>query len=81
MIVSLLAVLKAGGAYVPLETEQPTERLRVILQQTQMPLLLTVSQEHWASSANPRDTSGFAEATQTKSRRPAATKLPLLGLS
>ena len=41
MIVALLGVLKAGAAYVPLDTKLPAERLRVMLQDTRMPLLIT----------------------------------------
>jgi non-ribosomal peptide synthetase component F len=41
MIVSLLAVLKSGAAYVPLDTKYPAERLRLMLQDTRMPLLIT----------------------------------------
>src|SRR5262249_51770569 len=41
MIVALLGVLKAGAAYVPLDTNYPVERLRLMLQDTRMPLLIT----------------------------------------
>jgi amino acid adenylation domain-containing protein len=41
MIVALLGVLKSGAAYVPLDTEYPAERLRLMLQDTRMPLLIT----------------------------------------
>jgi amino acid adenylation domain-containing protein len=41
MIVALLGVLKSGAAYVPLDTKYPAERLRLILQDTRMPLLIT----------------------------------------
>jgi amino acid adenylation domain-containing protein len=41
MIVSLLAILKAGGAYVPLDPAYPQERLDFMLQDAQVPLLLT----------------------------------------
>jgi amino acid adenylation domain-containing protein len=39
--VALLAVLKAGGAYVPLDPEYPSERLRLMVDDSKMSLLLT----------------------------------------
>ncbi|MBC1218452.1 non-ribosomal peptide synthetase, partial [Nostoc sp. UCD120] len=41
MAIALLAILKAGGAYVPLDPEYPPERLSHILEDTQVPVLLT----------------------------------------
>lgn len=41
MIISLLAVLKAGGGYVPLDPSYPSDRLAFILQDTQLPVILT----------------------------------------
>ncbi|MDZ8030983.1 amino acid adenylation domain-containing protein [Nostoc sp. DedSLP04] len=44
MVIGLLAVLKAGGAYVPIDPSYPLERKTFILNDSQMPVLLT--QQH-----------------------------------
>jgi amino acid adenylation domain-containing protein len=41
MVISLLGILKAGGAYVPLDTAYPKERLRFMLEDSQVSVLLT----------------------------------------
>ncbi|MDB9510452.1 amino acid adenylation domain-containing protein [Kamptonema animale CS-326] len=41
MVVGLLGILKAGGAYVPLDPAYPPERLAFMLQDAQVPVLLT----------------------------------------
>ncbi|MEH2448292.1 MAG: amino acid adenylation domain-containing protein [Nostoc sp.] len=41
MVIGLLGILKAGGAYVPLDPAYPAERLAFILQDAQVPVLLT----------------------------------------
>ena len=41
MVVGVLAVLKAGGAYVPLDGRYPVERLRYVMQDSGIQLLLT----------------------------------------
>jgi amino acid adenylation domain-containing protein len=44
MIVGLLGVLKAGGAFVPLDPSYPLERLALMLEDSQAPVLLTQEQ-------------------------------------
>ncbi|XGV97452.1 MAG: amino acid adenylation domain-containing protein [Leptolyngbya sp. BL-A-14] len=48
MIIGLLGILKAGGAYVPLDPAYPAERLTFILDDTQVPVILT--QAHLAAN-------------------------------
>ncbi|NIF18293.1 non-ribosomal peptide synthetase [Pantoea sp. Cy-639] len=40
MVVGLLAILKAGGAYVPLDPEYPIDRLRYMIEDSRLGLLL-----------------------------------------
>ncbi|ACC81022.1 non-ribosomal peptide synthetase [Nostoc punctiforme] len=41
MVIGILAILKAGGAYVPLDPAYPSERLALMLEDVQTPILLT----------------------------------------
>jgi natural product biosynthesis luciferase-like monooxygenase protein len=41
MVVGALAILKAGGAYLPLDPAYPRERLRMILEDARVPVVLT----------------------------------------
>ncbi|MCA2929243.1 MAG: non-ribosomal peptide synthase/polyketide synthase [Microcystis sp. M018S1] len=43
MIVALIGILKAGAAYLPLDPEYPQARLQFMLEDSQVPLLLTQS--------------------------------------
>jgi amino acid adenylation domain-containing protein len=44
LVVSLLAILKAGGGYVPLDPTHPKERLSLVIEDSEMPILLTTSE-------------------------------------
>ncbi|MBD2741508.1 non-ribosomal peptide synthetase [Coleofasciculus sp. FACHB-1120] len=44
MIIGMLAILKAGGAYLPLDPSYPPERLIFMLQDAQVPVILTHEQ-------------------------------------
>ncbi len=41
LIIALLAILKAGGAYLPLDPSYPVERLAFMLEDAQVPILIT----------------------------------------
>ncbi|TAF08889.1 MAG: amino acid adenylation domain-containing protein, partial [Nostocales cyanobacterium] len=41
MIVGILAILKAGGAYLPLDPEYPIERLQFMVEDANIPVLIT----------------------------------------
>ena len=43
MVVELLGILKVGGAYVPLDPAFPKQRLAAILEDSQVPILVTSS--------------------------------------
>ena len=48
MVAGLLGILKAGGAYVPLDPSYPIERLRWMIEDAEVSVLLT--QHHWLES-------------------------------
>jgi amino acid adenylation domain-containing protein/non-ribosomal peptide synthase protein (TIGR01720 family) len=45
MVVGLLAILKAGGAYLPLDPSYPPDRLAFMLEDAQVPVLLTMARQ------------------------------------
>lgn len=45
MIVGILGILKAGGAYVPIDPESPEERLKFIVADAELQIILTKEQE------------------------------------
>lgn len=47
MVVGLLGILKAGGAYVPMDPSYPPERLKFMMEDAQVPVLVT--QQHLAT--------------------------------
>jgi amino acid adenylation domain-containing protein len=72
MVVAALAVLKAGGAYVPLDPDYPVERLRFMLDDARVPVLITeheISQRigdgHWQTVNIQRDRSLIANHPET----------------
>ena len=53
MLVGLLGILKAGGAYVPLDPAYPRERLRFMLDDAQVSVMVTDSQGRAAAPVHP----------------------------
>jgi len=45
MLIALLGVLKAGGAYLPLDSSYPRDRLKVMLEDAQVSVVLTTRKE------------------------------------
>lgn len=55
MLIGILGILKAGGAYVPLDPSYPRERLRFMLEDSQVTVLLTL--KHLAEQLSDHGTS------------------------
>jgi len=53
MVVGIYGIIKAGGAYVPLDPEYPSERVAFMLEDTQVPVLLT--QDHLTANLPEHD--------------------------
>ena len=68
MVVGLLGILKAGGAYVPLDPAYPKERLRFMLEDAQVSVLLTqaklVEDRGWRSEDGDPGSFGYAQHPQ-----------------
>ena len=50
LVVSLLAILKAGGGYVPLDPTHPKERLSLVIEDSEMQILLTTAETRQTAS-------------------------------
>ncbi|WP_342563154.1 non-ribosomal peptide synthetase [Paenibacillus sp. FSL R7-0345] len=48
MIIGILAILKAGGAYVPIDPEFPAERIKFMLEDTHMKIILAKDHQNLA---------------------------------
>lgn len=51
-VAAMLAVLKAGGAYVPLDVPYPSERLRFLVEDAQVTLVITHKKEVFLNTPN-----------------------------
>ena len=53
MVVALLAILRAGGAYVPLDPAYPTERITLVIEDSQASVVITTDSDRvevWAEA-------------------------------
>ena len=79
MVVGLLGILKAGGAYVPLDPAYPKERLRFMLEDSQVSVLLTqenlVEDRGWR---NGRSRSSILDPQSSTPRRLSRSRLPVI---
>jgi non-ribosomal peptide synthetase component F len=72
MVVGLLGILKAGGAYIPLDPAYPEERLRFMLEDAQVSVLLTTAEimEHRRRKMEASDSqSSIATGRSLQSKR------------
>ncbi|MEM9008335.1 MAG: condensation domain-containing protein, partial [Cyanobacteria bacterium P01_F01_bin.86] len=80
LMTALLGVLKAGGAYIPLDPQLPEERLRFILDDAQVLLLLTASHEtlpeSLASACPTLNIQAWDSIAQAPSHSPAIALAP-----
>jgi amino acid adenylation domain-containing protein len=71
LVVSLLAVLKAGGAYVPLDPGYPAERLRMMLDDSGVRVLISRSDVPFAAGAGDPSVVLLDEAADALAAHPA----------
>jgi amino acid adenylation domain-containing protein/non-ribosomal peptide synthase protein (TIGR01720 family) len=76
MVVALLGILKAGGAFVPLDPAYPADRLRFMLDDAQVAVLLT-AQEQKNENDHPHDRVGTTERKDVLHTPPAAHAPPV----
>jgi amino acid adenylation domain-containing protein len=55
LVVAMLGILKAGGAYLPLDPNYPADRLRFMLEDAQVSVLLTATTDHRPPTTDPYD--------------------------
>ena len=85
LVIALVGILKAGGAYVPLDPTYPKERLAFILEDAQVPVLLT--QERLVSGLPPHGAhvvcldTGWATIAQERGENPVRGTTPRTSLT
>ncbi len=76
MVVALLAILKAGGTYVPLDPAYPGERLVFIVEDANIPILLTQGEKVDLDTHHPLhviDLDQLSDLTGTENLEPLST--------
>ncbi|MEO7330088.1 MAG: AMP-binding protein, partial [Minicystis sp.] len=76
ILIGVLGILKAGGAYLPLDPDSPPERLRFMVEDAQIPVLLTTAAHLSALPTEGRavlclDTDAVEIARQPEARLPS----------
>ncbi|GAB4190132.1 MAG: hypothetical protein Fur006_31950 [Coleofasciculaceae cyanobacterium] len=79
MAIGLLGILKAGGAYVPLDPAYPQERLTFMLEDAQVPVLLT--QQYLADKLPPHNTQTICLDTNINEITQYSQKNPISGVN
>src|SRR6185437_9946094 len=70
MVIAILGVLKAGGAYVPLDPDYPPERLRYMITDSHLALLLTAGEVQALFSDFPVQSSDLETEWNTIAQQP-----------
>jgi amino acid adenylation domain-containing protein len=77
MIVGILGIHKAGGAYVPLDPALPAERLRFMIEDTQLSLVLTLRElRHLLPARTLSLDADWAEIAQSPTNDPSPQTAP-----
>ena len=79
MAIGLLGILKAGGAYVPLDPAYPQERLTFMLEDAQVPVLLT--QQYLADKLPPHNTQTICLDTNINEIAQYSQENPISGVN
>jgi len=73
MLIAMLAILKAGGAYVPIDPSYPSARIALVIEDSQLALLLTTEQNRAGLPDSPAriiSLDGDAQAIAAQSAAP-----------
>jgi amino acid adenylation domain-containing protein len=78
MVVALLGILKAGGAYIPLDPAYPPERLKIIIEDSRVPIVVTqIAHEENLKASGARLVVLDRETAAIASQPPTPVDLPV----